>query len=126
VTWGFSSARPRGSASSVLPLLTVRVGGAVDLTSAAPAGRAFRLPLTVQRPAGSERTPVTRLTLQVSYDDGRTWKTVRVSRHGATADALLHHPGHVGYASLRISAADRAGNTVDQTVIRAYRIAATR
>jgi subtilisin family serine protease len=124
VTWGFTSARPRGSASSVLPLLTVHVGGAVDLTSTAPAGRAFRLPLTVQRPAGSEQTPVTRLTLQVSYDDGHTWKTVRVSRHGATADALLHLPGHAGYASLRIVAADMAGNTVDQTVIRAYRIAA--
>ncbi|MDQ1069047.1 S8 family serine peptidase [Streptomyces canus] len=123
VTWGFTSARPRGSASSVLPLLTVRAGGAVDLTSSAPAGRVFRLPLAVRRPAGAERTPVTRLTLQVSYDDGRTWKTVRVTRHGATADALLHHPGHAGYASLRIAAADKAGNTVTQTVIRAYRIA---
>ncbi|MDQ0596214.1 hypothetical protein QF037_000559 [Streptomyces canus] len=123
VTWGFTSARPRGSASSVLPLLTVRAGGTVDLTDAAPAGRAFRLPLTVRRPAGAERTPVTRLTLQVSYDDGRTWKTVHVTRHGTTADALLHHPGHAGYASLRIAAADKAGNTVNQTVIRAYRIA---
>ncbi|MDQ1017566.1 S8 family serine peptidase [Streptomyces afghaniensis] len=123
VTWGFTSSRPHGSASSVLPLLTVRAGGAVDLTNSAPAGRAFHLPLTVRRPAGAERTPVTRLTLQVSYDDGRTWKTVHVTRHGATADALLHHPGHAGYASLRIAAADRAGNTVTQTVIRAYRIA---
>ncbi|WP_051865933.1 S8 family serine peptidase [Streptomyces griseus] len=123
VTWGFTSARPRGSASSALPLLTVHVGGTVDLTSAAPAGRAFHLPLTVRRPSGAERTPVTRLTLQVSYDDGRTWRTVPVTRHGATADALLHHPGRAGYASLRISAADKTGNTVTQTVVRAYRIA---
>jgi subtilisin family serine protease len=123
VTWGFTSARPHGSASSVLPLLTVHAGGAVDLTDSAPAGRAFRLPFAVRRPAGAERTPVTRLTLQVSYDDGRTWRTVHVTRHGATADALLHHPGHAGYASLRFAAADKAGNTVTQTVIRAYRIA---
>ncbi|MEU1001402.1 S8 family serine peptidase [Streptomyces tibetensis] len=123
VTWGFTSARPRGSASSVLPLLTVHTGGAVDLTDSAPAGRAFRLPLAVLRPAGAERTPVTRLTLQVSYDDGRTWRTVHVTRRGATADALLHHPDHAGYASLRFAAADKAGNTVSQTVIRAYRIA---
>lgn len=117
-TWGFTSSRSRGSAP--LPL---RAAGAVDLTSAAPASRSFRLPLTVQRPAGAERTPVTRLTLQVSYDDGRTWNSVPVSRRGATGSALLHHPNRAGYASLRISASDKAGSTVTQTVIRAYRIA---
>jgi hypothetical protein len=37
--------------------------------------------------------------------------------------ALPHHPGHAGYASLRIAAVDKAGNTVTQTVMRAYRIA---
>ncbi|MER5806332.1 S8 family serine peptidase [Streptomyces mirabilis] len=123
VTWGFTSARPRGSTSSALPLLTVRTGGAVDLNSTAPAGRAFRIPLTVQRPTSAEGSAVTRLSLQVSYDDGRTWKTVHVTRHGTTGSALLHHPSRTGYVSLQISAADKAGNTVTQTVIRAYRIA---
>ncbi|MEU6223268.1 S8 family serine peptidase [Streptomyces sp. NPDC047042] len=124
LTWGFTSARPRGSTTSALPLLTVRTGGAVDLQSTAPAGRAFRVPLTVQRPTGAERSTVTRLALQVSYDNGRTWKTVPVTRRGTTGSALLHHPSRTGYVSLRISAADRAGNTVTQTVVRAYRIAA--
>lgn len=123
LTWGFTSARPRGSTSSALPLLTVRTGGDVDLKSTAPAGRTFRVPLTVQRPTGAARSAVTRLTLRVSYDEGRTWKTVHVTRHGTTGSALLHHPNRTGYASLRISAADKAGNTVTQTVIRAYRIA---
>jgi hypothetical protein len=123
VTWGFTSARPRGSTTSGLPLLTVRTGGAVDLNSTAPAGHAFRIPLTVQRPTGAERSAVTRLTLQVSYDDGHTWKTVPVTRHGTTGSALLHHPSRTGYVSLRIRAADKAGNSVAQTVIRAYRIA---
>ncbi|MFM9588610.1 S8 family serine peptidase [Streptomyces scabiei] len=123
VTWGFTSARPHGATSTTLPLLTVRAGGAVDLHSTAPAGRAFRLPLTVQRPTTAERWAVTRLALQVSYDDGRTWKTVPVTRRGTTGSALLHHPNRTGYASLRISAADKTGNTVTQTVLRAYRIA---
>ncbi|MDX2538175.1 S8 family serine peptidase [Streptomyces scabiei] len=123
VTWGFTSARPHGSTSTALPLLTVRAGGAVDLRSTAPAGRAFRLPLTVQRPPSAGRPAVTRLALQVSYDDGRTWKSVHVTRRGTTGSALLHHPSRTGYASLRISAADKAGNTVTQTVLRAYRIA---
>ncbi|MER5806366.1 hypothetical protein [Streptomyces mirabilis] len=126
VTWGFTSARPRGSTSSALPLLTVRTGGAVDLNSTAPADHAFRIPLTVQRPTSAERSAVTRLSLQVSYDDGHTWKTVHVTRHGTTGSALLHHPSRTGYVSLQISAADKAGNTVTQTVIRAYRIATAR
>ncbi|MFI9752928.1 hypothetical protein [Streptomyces collinus] len=124
MTWGFTSARPRGSTSSALPLLTVRTGGDVDLNSTASAGRTFRVPLTVQRPAGAERSAVKRLALQVSYDDGRTWKAVHVTCHGTTGSVLLHHPRRAGYVSLRISAADKAGNTVTQTVIRAYRLAA--
>ncbi|MET7701081.1 S8 family serine peptidase [Streptomyces sp. NPDC005485] len=123
VTWGFTSARPRGSTSSALPLLTVRTRGDVDLNSTAPAGRTFRVPLTVQRPTSAERSAVTRLALQVSYNDGHTWKTVHVTRQGTTGSALLHHPSRAGYVSLRISAADKAGNTVTQTVIRAYRLA---
>ncbi|MFF5362764.1 hypothetical protein ACFY4I_25795 [Streptomyces scabiei] len=78
----------------------------------------------MQRPRRAERSAVTRLALQVSYDDRRTWKTVHVTRRGATGRALFHHPSRTGYASLRIGAADGAGNTVTRTVIRAYRIAA--
>ncbi|MFI2720519.1 hypothetical protein ACH5AI_29990 [Streptomyces collinus] len=56
--------------------------------------------------------------------DGRTWQAVPVARHGTTGSVLLHHPRRAGYVSLRISAADKAGNTVTQTVIRACRLAA--
>lgn len=116
VAWGFTSARGQRT----VPLLTVGAGGAVDLKATAWAGRDFRLPLTVHRPTAS---PVTRLVLRVSYDDGRTWTDVRVNRRGDTGMAVLRHPGRTGYVSLRVSAADNAGNTVTQTVLRAYRFA---
>ncbi|GAA0926792.1 hypothetical protein GCM10009560_28950 [Nonomuraea longicatena] len=37
---------------------------------------------------------------------------------------MLRHPAGDGFVSLRAKATDTSGNTVEQTVIRAYRIAA--
>ena len=36
---------------------------------------------------------------------------------------MVNHPAMEGFVSLRAKAVDTAGNTVEQTVIRAYRIA---
>ncbi|MDG4824873.1 S8 family serine peptidase [Asanoa sp. WMMD1127] len=54
------------------------------------------------------------LRVDVSTNDGGTWRTA-VVRDGVA----LVPPGHTP-VSLRVGATDRAGNTVDQTVIRAY------
>jgi hypothetical protein len=53
----------------------------------------------------------------VSFDDGATWKPVRLKDDAA----LVPLPGGEGFVSLRATAADSDGNTVEQTVIRAYR-----
>jgi hypothetical protein len=57
----------------------------------------------------------------VSYDDGKTWRPAAVTRAGDHFDVRVNHPA-AGYASLRAKATDSAGNTVEQTVIRAYTI----
>ncbi len=57
-------------------------------------------------------------TVEVSYDDGRTWQEVPV-RAGRTL--VLRHPVGDGYVSLRSLGADADGNTLEQTLIRAYR-----
>jgi hypothetical protein len=75
----------------------------------------------VKRQAGSGSAVVTKLVVQVSYDDGRTWKPATVARDGAAWTVSVTHPAK-GYVSLRAQAADAAGNTVEQTVIRAYRL----
>ncbi|MGW5157711.1 hypothetical protein ACWEPN_19735 [Nonomuraea wenchangensis] len=62
--------------------------------------------------------PVQRLSVEVSYDDGATWTRAEV--HGPAA--VLRHPAGDGYVSLRARAVDGAGNTAEQTIIRAYRI----
>jgi hypothetical protein len=58
--------------------------------------------------------------LQVSFDDGKSWTSVEVARAaGGGWVAVFRAPQH-GYVSLRATATDDAGNSVDQTVIRAY------
>jgi hypothetical protein len=77
------------------------------------------VPVTVQAQPGSAAGTSRDLVVEVSYDDGATWSRVPV--HGG--GAILRHPAAGGFASLRATSTDTAGNTVEQTVIRAYRIA---
>jgi hypothetical protein len=71
---------------------------------------------------------VKRMTLAVSYDDGASWRqipTTATSLH--TYTATLHHPQldrTTGAVSLRVSAEDVEGNTVEQTIHRAYGLTA--
>jgi subtilisin family serine protease len=60
------------------------------------------------------------VTLDVSFDDGASWKAVHVKREGFRWVADLDHPMRAAYVSLRASATDFSGNSVEQTVIRAY------
>lgn len=116
-SWTFHSGFRQGPGGA-LPLLSVGFAPAVDLHNVAPGGR-FSFPVTVNR---QDKAPdTTSLELEVSFDDGATWTPVPVSRDGARWTATVTNPAGA-FASLRAKAADADGNTVDQTVIRAYRI----
>jgi hypothetical protein len=68
---------------------------------------------TLPGAVGAGRTGA--VTLDLSYDDGRTWR--RAS--GRDGEFRLDAPKKSAFVSLRASAHDSAGNTVSQTVIRA-------
>ncbi|MGD1217537.1 S8 family serine peptidase [Streptomyces krungchingensis] len=57
--------------------------------------------------------------LEVSYDDGRTWRTVPLSGGTASWKGTLNVPRGTAYVSLRASAADDRGGSVSQEIIRA-------
>jgi subtilisin family serine protease len=123
VTWTF---REPGAAAPVkpLPLMVVRASGAVDDQDRAPAGRPFPLTLTVQRQTGAPRADVPGLLVQVSFDDGTTWKAVPTPHdHDGNGHVVVNNPATPGFVSLRITAVDENGNSVTQTVIRAYQTA---
>ncbi|MFI6737849.1 S8 family serine peptidase [Nonomuraea sp. NPDC050451] len=116
--WTFRSGHVAGETPVRLPVSVVRFGPALDAENSAPSGRRFTVPVTVQPLEGSAARPVRRLSVEVSYDDGATW--TRAAIHGSAA--VLRHPAGDGFVSLRGRAVDEAGNTVEQTIIRAYRI----
>jgi subtilisin family serine protease len=111
-----------------LPLLAVRATGAVFGMNDAPAGRLFPLVLHVDRPVGAPSVRIASLELDVSFDDGVTWKRVPVLRVPGDDRglAILHHPRAAGFVSLRLRAADADGNRVTHTTIRAYGLTVVR
>jgi len=119
-TWTFTSGHT--GAQTSLPLMSVRLHPTLDAGNSAPTGRSFDLPLEVEGQVGAALTPVKAVTVDISYDDGRTWKPAVVTGSGAHRTAVVLHPAAAGFASLRVTAHDSAGDTVTQTVIRAYRI----
>ncbi|WP_460405006.1 S8 family serine peptidase [Actinophytocola sediminis] len=114
--WTFRSSHVDGERA--LPLNTVRFLPRLDAAGAAPAGRPALVPVQVRDERGVLDHPV-RLTVEASYDEGTSWHRVPVSSRQV---AVLEHPAGATSVSLRASAADRDGNTVDQTMIRAYKL----
>ncbi|HET9141248.1 hypothetical protein [Actinophytocola sp.] len=116
--WTFRSGQVAGQVT--LPLSTIRFTPALDQTNTAPAGRPFLVPVAVQPQTSNELVRPVRLSVEASYDEGRTWRQTTVIANRAV---LLHHPPGATSVSLRGTATDRDGNTVTETLIRAYKLA---
>ncbi|MFD0579509.1 S8 family peptidase [Dactylosporangium darangshiense] len=121
VAWTFGSARV--AARTPLPLSVVRFNPPVDRFSTAPAGATFKVPVTTAQTPDSSATASTSLAVQFSYDGGATWKAASLHRENGGTVAVLKHPAGPGFVSLRATSTDTNGNTVEQTVLRAYKIA---
>ncbi|MFF0163625.1 S8 family serine peptidase [Streptomyces sp. NPDC005263] len=111
--WSFASAHT--DQRTALPLLSVDydVDG-LDLLNRADRKHTSELGLSVRSQSGS--VTAGDLKAWVSYDDGTSWKEAKV-KHG---ELKLKHPKGATFVSLRVRAADRNGNAVDQTVLRAF------
>ncbi|MER7416198.1 S8 family serine peptidase [Micromonospora peucetia] len=121
-TWTFRSRHVAGDDPAALPASAIRFAPRLDRDNAAPAGRSFVIPVTVQRQPGAPSARVAALTVEVSYDGGKTWQQARVRPGGQGWAATVQHPAGPGHVSLRATARDTAGNTVTQRVIQAYRL----
>ncbi|MEH1166732.1 S8 family serine peptidase [Micromonospora sp. CPCC 205539] len=117
VAWTFTSAH--ASTPAPLPLTTARPMPVLDDTNSARAGWPMVIPVALDRQTGSAAAPGRTLSVSASYDDGKTWVALPVLHNVA----LSAHPRKPGFVSLRLTATDTAGNSVTQTIQRAYRIA---
>ncbi|MGN9914464.1 hypothetical protein ACTMTJ_43725 [Phytohabitans sp. LJ34] len=116
-SWSFTS-RAAGGVTD-LPLLAVRYDIELDDLNRAPAGLTG-FTVYAERNGTTGRVRLASLTVDASFDDGATWRPVRLVRLGDRWVATLRHPPGPGYVSLRASATDGAGDTVEQSTIRAY------
>ncbi|MFD7502358.1 S8 family serine peptidase [Streptomyces sp. NPDC059850] len=119
--WDFTSAHTTGP--TALPLLSLDYDLGVDLLGRAKAGKRFTFDLTPRHQEGATAAKTRSLKAWVTYDDGATWKAVKLQRDGAAYEATVNHPrlgATNGFTGLRVQATDADGNRIDQTVIRAY------
>ncbi|WP_055534282.1 S8 family peptidase [Streptomyces graminilatus] len=112
--WTFTSAHVTGVGER-LPLSVVRFTPRLSPSSTAKAGTRFSVPFTIEG-AATARTARS-LAFSVSYDDGRTWHATKPI-DGKRLD--LKHPARPGSVSLRVTLTDADGNTLKQTIQRAY------
>ncbi|MFC6016309.1 S8 family serine peptidase [Plantactinospora solaniradicis] len=120
--WTFRSGHVAGESSVRLPLSGIRFSPTLDQHNTAPAGQSFLIPVSARPQPGSTGGGVRSVGVDVSYDDGATWRKATVVAVNGVGAVHVKHPKKSGFVSLRATAKDRSGNTVRQTVIRAYEI----
>ncbi|MFM9699217.1 S8 family peptidase [Streptomyces europaeiscabiei] len=115
--WTFTSKKTTGDVYGTLPLSSVRFAPKLDLSSSAPAGRGFTVPLTLQGPAAKS---LKSLTVQVSYDGGKKWSKAPVTTKKGERTLTLKHPKKAKSVSFKAKLTDKNGNTYEVTAVKAY------
>jgi len=121
VAWTFRTRHVSGTEPRPLPLSVVRFMPYLDRHNRMPARPTAFVPVTVEAQPGTP--PVDELVVEASSDDGETWAEVPVTSLGHGWLARVRHDPGAQFVSLRATATDEGGNTVEQTIIRAYELA---
>ncbi len=117
--WTFTSAAT--TEETMLPMLGVRYQPKVDAHNIAERTPATVLPVVIDGVQGKALPRVTKLEVQVSGDDGKTWQKAAVTPTGnGTYEAIFATPKTARFISLKAKLVDAQGNVTDQTVIGAY------
>ena len=108
---------------AVQPMMTLDyhvAGLALDGTTAA-GPQVIGLDVGHIQPGGQAR--ITRVTAEVSFNGGRSWRpaTITTPGRGQFQIAFTARPG--AYVTLRTRATDAAGNSITETIQRAYQVA---
>ncbi|MFF3501856.1 S8 family serine peptidase [Streptomyces sp. NPDC003247] len=121
--WTFTSATPRtADAGEQLPL--VQVDYTLPTSADGKAAADASLLVTPVHLEGGPNAALRTRQVELSYDDGATWTTARLTGRGdGTVSVRLHAPAPAQFLTLRVHAGDSRGNTVTQTVVRAAGIA---
>ena len=119
LAWTFSSAETTEPAT--LPLLGVRYRPKVDSHNVVERKPVSVLPVVIDAQPGATLPRIKTLKIQVSGDEGKTWRPAEVTAAGqGRYKAVFATPNRATTISLRSHLIDADGNITDQTVINAY------
>jgi hypothetical protein len=127
-TWDTYTRLPAPDKGSCEPNKQLYLGYDLNLRldNTLPAGRAHEIKISGYHHSYLDSDPeLISLKLSVSYDGGLTWQQVNTKKSGRSEyTAVLKHPKGAGAVSLRTEGVDAAGNTIKQTITRAYGLTA--
>jgi len=95
------------------------VPGGLDVHNQARPGAVTPVRLTVFRGRPYPAYKIKRVRLEVSFNDGRTWHSVRLAGQGGDWTAKVRDPAS-GFISLRSTVTDIKGDSTVETINRAY------
>jgi hypothetical protein len=117
-TWRFTSGTAAEGRPAALPLIQLDYG--VDTDTSGKASRSAKLTLTPSHlPGGPDSKAIRSAGLDVSYDDGATWHEQRLDQTHDGWQTKLRAPATARYVTLRATAKDAYGDSVEQTIVRA-------
>ncbi|MEX0168433.1 S8 family peptidase [Streptomyces sp. LMG1-1-1.1] len=119
--WKFTSKLDETVYSQGIPILFPRYDLPEDGLKTLAATDGQQIGLTATGHAGYTPAALTSARLSYSYDGGTTWTEARVSQQGGGWTATVNHAGATGkQVTLKTELTDANGNSVTQTVVRAY------
>jgi hypothetical protein len=104
-----------------LPFLILDYKVDTDVNGDALLNRPTGLKLSVEKVEGAiGYGDVKDAALEVSFNEGKSWKKVKLERDGDTFKAIINNPKNAKNISLKASAWDDKGNKISQEIIKAY------
>ncbi|GGT98811.1 hypothetical protein GCM10010272_49650 [Streptomyces lateritius] len=119
--WKFTSKLDESVYSQGIPILFPRYTLPEDGLKTLAATDDQKIGLTATGHAGYTPAALTSARLSYSYDGGTTWTEAQVSQQDGAWTATVNHAGAAGRpVTLKTELTDSHGNSVTQTVVRAY------
>ncbi|MEU7580197.1 S8 family peptidase [Streptomyces sp. NPDC041068] len=120
-TWSFRSHLDESAYSQGIPMLFPTYALPEDGLKTMAAKDGQRIELGATGHAGYKPGALTEAKLSYSYDEGESWKAATTAEQGGKWSATVDHAGASGKRVwLRAQLTDAKGNSVTQTVARAY------
>jgi hypothetical protein len=125
VRWHFFVSHPLSAARPLAASVTRYRPLGLNIDNQAVAGSTTKLAISVARARGGYLNGtgynVKTIAVQASFDGGKTWHTLDLTRHGSGWLATVHDPSS-GFVTLRSTVTDGRGDSTMQTIDKAYGI----